>query len=236
MPTPEDVVFQINNAQTKEQLFETVNQFANWMGMDGVYIISYNPAVGMTSLDKRPEEWMNHYGREGYIHFDPIAYRAFQGGSSFTWDECIAQSNLSKSQKVLMQQARDFGLKQGYNSALTTPDYSAATCCFYNRDSGDFWDSLKGNVQALDIVGAVAQEKLRALMEEKVNIPQLSPRQIECLTWAARGKTNDEIGDILSISSNTVNSHIQAAAKVLKVSTKIHAVVKAVQLKVIFPF
>lgn len=40
---------------------------------------------------------------------------------------------------------------------------------------------------------------------------QLSQRETECLQWAARGKTDWEIGQILSLSEKTVNIYIERA-------------------------
>ncbi|MBL4789209.1 MAG: helix-turn-helix transcriptional regulator [Kordiimonadaceae bacterium] len=89
----------------------------------------------------------------------------------------------------------------------------------------------------MDLVGIAAQAKLTGLMDERAHIPHLSPREIECLTWAAVSKTNTEIALILggTLTANTVNSYIQSAAKKLQVRGKIHAAVKATQLKIIFP-
>ncbi|MEK6291645.1 MAG: helix-turn-helix transcriptional regulator, partial [Paraburkholderia tropica] len=39
----------------------------------------------------------------------------------------------------------------------------------------------------------------------------LTPRQRECLTWVARGKSSIEIGLILGISRYTVDYHIEEA-------------------------
>jgi len=231
----EDLIADIENARDASGLHSVVEKFAFSIGMDGAYIINFHPSAGMTFVDKRPDEWLNYYGKEGYIHFDPIAHRAFKGGESFTWDDCIANSQLTKGQKMLMHQARDFGLNQGYNTVANTRDYSAATCCFYNRDSKDFFSTMRFNRPLMDSVGHAAQNKLGRLVEESFEVPALTSREVQCLTEAARGATNEVIGNLFNISKNTVNSHIQSACKTLGVRTKIQAVSLAIQLKIIFP-
>ena len=42
-------------------------------------------------------------------------------------------------------------------------------------------------------------------------LPRLTDRQRECLTWAARGKSDWEISRILGISHETVSDHLKQA-------------------------
>jgi DNA-binding response OmpR family regulator len=56
---------------------------------------------------------------------------------------------------------------------------------------------------------------------------ELNDREIETLTWAARGKTSAEIAQMLSLSKRTVDFHIDNARTKLGVSTRIQAAVKA---------
>jgi DNA-binding NarL/FixJ family response regulator len=55
----------------------------------------------------------------------------------------------------------------------------------------------------------------------------LTPREIETLTWSARGKTSDEIATILSLSKRTVDFHIDNARAKLGVTSRVQAAVKA---------
>ena len=61
----------------------------------------------------------------------------------------------------------------------------------------------------------------------------LSPRETECLRWAALGKTDNEIGTILTISPRTARFHIENAKKKLGVATRIQAVTEALRLRAI---
>jgi DNA-binding NarL/FixJ family response regulator len=55
----------------------------------------------------------------------------------------------------------------------------------------------------------------------------LTDREVETLTWSARGKSSADIGVLMSISERTVNFHITNAMRKLGVATRIQAVVKA---------
>lgn len=56
---------------------------------------------------------------------------------------------------------------------------------------------------------------------------QLTGREKEALTWAARGKTSAEIAQILGLSKRTVDFHFDNARCKLGVATRIQAVMKA---------
>ena len=59
---------------------------------------------------------------------------------------------------------------------------------------------------------------------------KLSKREIECLRWAAAGKTDSEIGMILSRSSATIRFHLHNAALKLDAVNRSQTVFKAGQL------
>src|ERR1700677_3273140 len=63
----------------------------------------------------------------------------------------------------------------------------------------------------------------------------LNERELECLTWSARGKPSPEIAQIINISKRTVNFHIENACRKLNVSTRTEAVVKATSGRLIDP-
>jgi len=63
----------------------------------------------------------------------------------------------------------------------------------------------------------------------------LNGRELECLTWSARGKTSPEIATLLGLSKRTVNFHVENACRKLNVSTRTEAVVKATSGRLINP-
>ncbi len=230
------VIQDITDANDPAKIEAIINDFASEVGMDGAYILNYHPSQGLSSIDQRPNEWRNFYQSNGCAHYDPIVSRMFSGPGNFTWDECVADSRLTKKQKSLLSEARSFGLNQGYNNVINVNEHTMSACCFYNQDAKDFSESIRHNKVRMDVVGIAAQSRLSDLLHKQVDIPVLSGRETECISWAANGKTNDEIGTILNLSSNTINSYIQSACSKLGVRTKIHAVVKAIQLKIIYHY
>jgi len=62
---------------------------------------------------------------------------------------------------------------------------------------------------------------------------KLSRREIECLKWAAEGKTSWEIGAILSVGERTVHAHLARATRKLAAANRIQAVANAFRLGLI---
>jgi DNA-binding NarL/FixJ family response regulator len=88
-----------------------------------------------------------------------------------------------------------------------------------------------------DVLDAIIKARLAhvARTEVWVRDVQLNDREIETLTWVARGKTSLEISQILNLSKRTVDFHIDNARNKLGVSTRTEAAIKAVTGRLIEP-
>ena len=62
---------------------------------------------------------------------------------------------------------------------------------------------------------------------------KLSMREIECLRWAAAGKSSDEIAIILGISAYTVSSYFKTATRKLDSVNRMQAIARAMRMKLI---
>ena len=63
----------------------------------------------------------------------------------------------------------------------------------------------------------------------RLNLKVLTDREREILAWIAEGKSDGSIGQILNISSKTVNYHVENAKRKFAVATRIQAVIAAMQ-------
>ncbi|MCC8948173.1 helix-turn-helix transcriptional regulator [Bradyrhizobium sp. Arg62] len=61
----------------------------------------------------------------------------------------------------------------------------------------------------------------------------LTSKETQCLTWCKEGKTNWEIGEILSISEKTVEFHLGNAMRKLGAANRISAVIAGIKRGVI---
>jgi DNA-binding NarL/FixJ family response regulator len=63
----------------------------------------------------------------------------------------------------------------------------------------------------------------------------LNDREVEVLTWVARGKTSGEIAQILGLTKRTIDFHIDNARSKLGAATRTEAVIKAASDRLIEP-
>jgi DNA-binding NarL/FixJ family response regulator len=64
---------------------------------------------------------------------------------------------------------------------------------------------------------------------------RLTERELQTLTWAARGKSSGDVAVILGISERTVNFHLDNAMRKVGVATRVQAAVKCAMLGIIKP-
>jgi DNA-binding CsgD family transcriptional regulator len=63
----------------------------------------------------------------------------------------------------------------------------------------------------------------------ETNQAELTDREMECLSWIAKGKTSDEIALIIGISRNTVNNYITSIMNKTATKSRAEAVAEAVR-------
>ena len=93
-------------------------------------------------------------------------------------------------------------------------------------------DSLGPGIHAIALI---LHERCQNLRRSSKQQKQLTPRERECLLWAARGKTAWETSIILRVSERTVKFHLKNSHKKLNVYNTTHAVARAVAAGLIFP-
>jgi DNA-binding response OmpR family regulator len=88
-----------------------------------------------------------------------------------------------------------------------------------------------------DVLAALIMARLTRVARSAVWPKQvgLRVREVETLTWAARGKTFWEIGEILGLSKRTVEFHLENARRKLGVATRTQALIKAARGHLIQP-
>jgi DNA-binding NarL/FixJ family response regulator len=64
-------------------------------------------------------------------------------------------------------------------------------------------------------------------IERQVEMPHLTPREIEVLTYLSKGFTIKEIANLMGIKWFTVNDHIKSIYRKLNVSSRAEAAVLA---------
>lgn len=185
-----------------------------------------------------PEAWVAHYFEHDYISIDPIITHCHDHATPVVWDDAqqlerkIVDPHLQKIRQ-LFGEARDFGLAAGVSVPLHGPGVSWGLMSFASDilRSGDFVDMLA----ALHLTAHYVHESARRFVRSRTpaQLPALTKRERECLSWAAEGKTSWEIGQLLNISERTSIFHLQNATHKLGVSGRQAAIARAVSLGLI---
>lgn len=76
---------------------------------------------------------------------------------------------------------------------------------------------------------AVDADAANALQKRDGDQLELTRREVECLSWAANGKSEWEISQILGISEHTSEKHLLNAKTKLGTVNRVHAVAEAIR-------
>jgi DNA-binding CsgD family transcriptional regulator len=81
------------------------------------------------------------------------------------------------------------------------------------------------------LFGAFAQSAMMRIWNQgaDADLPKLTARELECLSWTLEGKTAWELGCILGIAERTANFHLGNAIQKLDCDNKHSAVIKAMR-------
>ena len=111
----------------------------------------------------------------------------------------------------------------------------------------DRQDELKGRRLGADdyvtkpidfeLLATIIKARLAGVARNEIwpKLIQLSEREIEVLTWVARGKTSADIAELLTLSKRTVEFHIENARTKLNAGSRTEAVIKAAAGRLIEP-
>lgn len=93
-------------------------------------------------------------------------------------------------------------------------------------------DFIQAATQVHEVILAAVSDHSKQTKDVQ-SLVTLTPREIDCLKWAARGKTDGEIADILSIARWTVVTYLQNAKIKLGCANRTSAVAVAMSLGII---
>lgn len=193
--------------------------------------LAADKSIGETTFASRcPPGWMQNYIDQGYQQIDPRVPMAAEAVTAFAWQISDWDGMLKGKQLAW----REDNVAAGFLGGVIVPD---------RRDNLRKVIVLCGNPgtvnpddqKVLYYTGLEMLDRMQALglsPEADVKIV-LSGRERECLQWIAAGKSDWEIGVILSISEKTVSTHVERVKQKLKVQTRAQAIVAAMRRGVI---
>jgi len=172
-----------------------------------------------------PDGWMDCYQVAGYRRHDPVISHTLRSVRPAIWTEGFFGA--TRESLKLYHDAADFGLRTG----ITLPLRGAnGEVVMFNLASSEkerhdkFFTAER--VGAAQLLAASMHETLIDVhVRDNIDLPlpphiALTPREKECLMWAAEGKTCWEISCILGIAERTVIFHVDNATAKLGASNQ----------------
>jgi DNA-binding CsgD family transcriptional regulator len=173
-----------------------------------------------------PRSWIEHYAEAGYVKHDPIVREVFLTYQPYTWSEVRARRRLTAIGTKILEEAAELGATEGF----VVPIYETSGYTGLVSIAGRGCEVAGEARNALALACIYLHNKLSTLRRQSSDIlVELTERELECLSWAAAGKSDWEIGQILSVSSKTINYHIENAKRKFGVTTRIQAIIAAMR-------
>jgi LuxR family transcriptional regulator, quorum-sensing system regulator BjaR1 len=185
--------------------------------------------LGHLLLNRWPEEWACRYAARRYVAHDATIKRLMMSPEPFLWNELAPYVRNDLSARRIMDEATEFNLKEGFTLSLQTLDRQTVLFSLGGRH-------LEINSDTRGVLTLVANYAIsRAIMlDPKSNANAnaavvLSSREREALQWAAEGKGDWEIGEVMKISEHGADKHMRSIRAKLGVSNRTQAVAEAIR-------
>jgi len=186
-----------------------------------------------------PDAWYRHYVDNRYDLIDPVVLRGPQQLMPFQWSALSFGEDLTARQLEFFREAADVGVAEGIGIPVFGPAGSHAMVSMVtDLHARDTKRLLDAQGQLLQFLGLAFHNAVRDLSQNaatQLPVPYLTPRERECLLWYAQGKSMWDIARILRISRRTVVFHLQNVRFKLGASTTHHAIIRALQSRIIDP-
>jgi DNA-binding CsgD family transcriptional regulator len=210
--------------------------FANWISPWGYLAVSCGESretpVGRTwefFFNTWPIEWLLQYQKNDYVRHDLAPTIARLTAHPFTWREAMQGKEQSQAQIDFNKWVASLGVVDGFAVPIHYPGADFGLCVSVaNHPIDDPNERL-----ALHTASLFAHQRCRTLggLTEASSVKTLlTPREIECLRWVLKGKSDTDIAKILCISHTTVHFHIERVKRKLGVKTRTQAAAMIVTL------
>jgi LuxR family transcriptional regulator, quorum-sensing system regulator BjaR1 len=171
------------------------------------------------------EGWRRQTRERRYLEISPSIPETLKRGGPVYWHEMKSSPALGRPQQRFFHEAAEYGFHDG----LSVPILHYRRRPAFLLSSGRELETSQSARAAVHVLALYAHQMLALpAADETGPAGTLSAREADCLSWAAQGKTDWEIGEILGISESTAHWHVEQAKRRLKVPTRIQAVVAAI--------
>lgn len=232
-----DFILYLPTAHSRQAIHDLLERTIHGYGLRHYAYVSFpaGEADGPLMLTTYPDSWTERYGEQRYDRVDPVIARAVGTMLPFAWTlDTLAQPS-TRRLKAFLDDAAEAGIRRG----VTIPIHdrqgraSSLTLAEFGLEP-DFQRCIDRHQHALHLVALHLHARLRQdERPEPQARPTLTPREIDCLQWAAKGKSASDIAEIMRISRRTVVFHTENAKQKFGVATLSQAIARGLMHDII---
>jgi LuxR family transcriptional regulator, quorum-sensing system regulator BjaR1 len=236
-----DAIGGLGAAATPHELCGALTKFTGNFGLTSMFAASLpsrherKEAVRTRHLlvGAFPSAWIDRYFAQDYAHIDPIVHCSKRGNEPFLWSDAAryVRPEHGAIARRMFGEACEFNLKAGFVVPVRAPDGGRIAMSL----GGERAEVPPEAWPLISVIGAVAMGYAVEMRErdQRRLAAGLSEREAECLKWAADGKSEWEIGEILKISVHTADKHLANARRKLGAANRAQAVANAIRWGII---
>ena len=230
-------------SQTTQEAFDAFCGAMRHHGYDRIAysLVNDHPSLGLSSrhglATSSPEDWMKYYVAHNLSVIDPVTQRVLAKRTPFFWSETTAKLDRLSASFRMMNEAADAGLGDGIGislrgdgAELVGVGIARSSLPESERNKPQDYKFLFG----AHFLSTCLHETYRDLHIKSARAA-LSGREHDVLSWGAEGKTDEEMGMILGISSNTVRFYWKSIFKKLGANSRTYAITKGLRQHLITP-
>ncbi len=174
--------------------------------------------------------WVQRYVERDYLRVDPVVQGCYQRFTPVDWKKL---NWTSKAARDFLADALEFGVgNQGFSVPIRGPSGQFALFTVNTRCDDEAWfEFIEANRRELILVAHYFNQKALEFEPDRApeSATQLSPREVDAMTFLAMGYSRAQVADTLSISEHTLRVYIEAARHKLGAANTTHAVARALQ-------
>jgi DNA-binding CsgD family transcriptional regulator len=205
-------------------------------------LITDHPSLGLDAghgvVQNYPADWMAHYTANNYEKKDPLPRHGLKTMRPFTWDSISESRALKPDEKRVMNEAEEARLLDGVAIPICgtggeLAGVGIASSARRGRADAKLLYKLQALVMQFHMVYTALEKKDRPARPE--GAIHLTNREKEILLWAAEGKSDSVIADILGVTHATIRFHMNNIFRKLDANERTMATVKAIRRGLILP-
>jgi len=211
----------------EEDLAETLKRIAAEIGLCHIAYLRLSPDKSadiclLIAVVTYSRLWQHRYFVKKYMVNDPVITYGREASEPFDWATLAVEDPTTKA---FFADALNHSVgRNGLSIPLRNRRGVFAVVSFTSDLPREEWEAYKSsNLRGLQLLSVLIDSAANINFKLPPVPVQLSTREEQCLLWAARGKTYQEIAEILGLAFGSVKTHLDGARRKLRCMNLTHA-------------